>query len=248
MPLPIVLVHGLFGHLDDSIIVGAIGAEVVMCPTLIGYGTNGESSLTEWSLEDQARHVAAYIDRHAAVPVNLVGHSVGGAVSVVLADLFPHLVASLVLVEGNFTLNDAFWSSQIARKPLEEVDEILAGYCSDPDGWIAASVITVDDWTSRLAREWLAFQPASTIRMQARSVVEETGEPRYLERVRRIIRRGMPLHLIAGERSAPGWDVPDWVNAASSSRSIIPGAGHLMMVENPAAFGAAVRAACIHER
>jgi pimeloyl-ACP methyl ester carboxylesterase len=42
--------------------------------------------------------------------------------------------------------------------------------------------------------------------------------------------------LLGGERSAPGWDVPDWVKTASLSYVIQPGTGHMMMLEQPAAF------------
>jgi pimeloyl-ACP methyl ester carboxylesterase len=75
----------------------------------------------------------------------------------------------------------------------------------------------------------------------AGSVIRETGAPAYPELVRRVVRR-TPIHLLAGERSAAGWDVPDWVRAAARSSLVIPDTGHMMMLEDPAGFCRRLRA------
>jgi pimeloyl-ACP methyl ester carboxylesterase len=70
----------------------------------------------------------------------------------------------------------------------------------------------------------------------ARSVIDVTGAPAYLALVRAVIARGIPLYLVVGERSAPGWDVPDWVRVAAQTTLVLPGTGHMMMLEDPDAF------------
>lgn len=237
---PIVLVHGLFGSLSDPEILAAFGNAEIHAPDLIGYGRNRAADTSKLSLLDQARHIADFISGLGKGKVHLVGHSVGGAVSVLVARHFPELVESLTSIEGNFTLKDAFWSGQIAVKPDEEVAEIICGYEADPDAWIAGAGVQINEWTSALARHWLANQPPSTIKAQARAVVAATGEAAYLDAIRDILRSGMPLYLIAGRRSAEGWDVPDWANSLCTARLNIRDTGHLMMAENPAAFAAAV--------
>ena len=232
----IVLVHGLFGSLSDSKILAAFGDADVHAPDLIGYGSNREAETGGLSLLDQARHVADFISGLGAGKVHLVGHSVGCAVSVLVVQHFE----SLTSVEGNFTLKDAFWSGQIAVKPLEEVASIIAGYEADPEAWIGGAGVKIDAWTSALARGWLANQPPSTIKAQAKAVVAATREPAYLEAVRSIMQSAIPVYLIAGRRSAEGWDVPDWANALCTARINIADTGHLMMAENPAAFASTV--------
>jgi pimeloyl-ACP methyl ester carboxylesterase len=74
------------------------------------------------------------------------------------------------------------------------------------------------------------------VQQLARSVLDVTGAPDYLELVRRVVERGTPLWLVGGEQSAAGWDVPDWVMAAACAIHIQPRAGHMMMLEDPAAF------------
>jgi pimeloyl-ACP methyl ester carboxylesterase len=70
----------------------------------------------------------------------------------------------------------------------------------------------------------------------ARSVVDVTGQPAYLDGVRRVLGSGVPLYLLGGELSAAGWDIPEWVLALACKSLVQPGAGHMMMLEDPAAF------------
>jgi pimeloyl-ACP methyl ester carboxylesterase len=239
---PIVLVHGLFGSLADPKIVGAFGDTDVYAPDLIGYGQYQDSDVEHLTLNDQAGHVAAYIRRLGDQKVHLVGHSVGGAVSALVCVLCPELVASFTSVEGNFTLKDAFWCGQIAGKQVSEVASIIDGYKADPDAWIAAAGVPITPWTSALARDMLSNQPASTIKAQAKAVVAATGRDEYLAGIRSLVASPTPVYLIAGARSAAGWDVPDWANTACTMRINIPDTGHLMMAEDATLFARSVLA------
>ncbi|WP_419905973.1 alpha/beta fold hydrolase [Kiloniella sp.] len=242
---PVVLVHGLLGHLNDPRIMSAIADRNTFAPDLLGYGAYRDCPTDGLTLMEQADHVAGFIRDINLEPVNLVGHSVGGAVSVLLAANYPDLVATLTFVEGNFTLKDAFWSAQVAQQDITFVETTLAGYKADPNGWISGAGVEINDWTHTLARDWLNNQPATTIKAQAHAVVEATGKPEYLELVRKLMASDMPYHLLAGENSRQGWDVPDWAANAATSNQDIPGTGHLMMAEKPEAFGAVIRGNCV---
>ncbi|MEH6631454.1 MAG: alpha/beta hydrolase [Halopseudomonas aestusnigri] len=242
---PVVLVHGLFGHLNDPRILNAIADRNIFAPDLLGYGVYRNSRIDGLTLMEQADHVAGFIRDINLEPVNLVGHSVGGAVSVLLAAHYPELVATLTSIEGNFTLKDAFWSAQVAEQDLAEVEATIAGYKADPDGWISSAGVELNDWTKTLARSWLDNQPATTIKAQARAVVEATGKPEYLEHVRQLMASHMPYHLIAGENSRQDWDIPIWAAESASSNQDIPGTGHLMMAESPEAFGEVILGNCV---
>ena len=168
----LVMIHGLFGHLRVPEIEGALEEFDVSAPDLIGYGTCREADTDALTLAAQVERVVAHVEGLRAGRVHLLGHSVGGAVAMLVARERPDLLASLTSVEGNFTLEDAFWSAKIA------------GMASD-----------------------------------------------------------LPVHLIAGARSADGWDVPGWANDLCAVRVNVPDAGHLMMVERPRAFARAVAGA-----
>lgn len=233
---PIVLVHGLFGSQSAPEIIAAFGDVEVYAPDLIGYGENRDLQPDGWTLQDQAEHVATFIRDLDNGPVHLVGHSVGGAVGALVAFEFPELLASYTSIEGNFTLKDAFWSSEIAKKTQADVDEIYASYAAAPDEWMSGAVRELTPFASRIAHQWLANQSARTIKHQASAVVEATCKLSYLEHMQALMRSGMPIHLIAGAVSAEGWDTPDWAKELCTTRVHIAGLGHLMMVESPSEY------------
>lgn len=241
---PILLIHGLFGSLSDPGIVGAFHEGPVLTPALLGYGVHREDAPEAWTLADQADHIAAFLgEAHADGPVHVVGHSVGGAVAVLFALRYPQITVSLTSVEGNFTLQDAFWSQKISAQDLPEIEAEVAGFRHDVAGWISRAGVPPTPWALETAADWLDNQPASTLRAQARAVVAATSDPKYLEGVRDMLASGLPVHLIAGARSRSGWNVPDWVVAQAASHDMIPGTGHLMMLEAPDAFARAVLSA-----
>jgi len=138
----IVLLHGLIGTLSATRIVESFADCTVFAPDLLGYGDQAKGADVAWTIEDQVRHVGRYLRLNAAGPAHVVGHSVGGAVGVLLAAEYPELVSSLTSVEGNMTLDDAFWSAGIASKPLVEVESMLDDFRSDIDSWLTDAGIT----------------------------------------------------------------------------------------------------------
>ncbi len=236
---PIVLVHGLFGSLSAPEILRAFGDTQVYAPDLIGYGKRSGEATKNLTLHDQSNLITEFI-AGLGTKVHLVGHSVGGAISALIASDHRGLVASYTSVEGNFTLKDAFWSAQIASKSEEEVGDIVQGYRDDSDAWMEGAGVPLNPFTSRLAREWLANQPATTIKAQARAVVEETEKPEYLVKLQNLMKSDVPVNLIAGAKSSDGWDTPEWANRLCTMRINIPSVGHLMMAESPSKFAAAV--------
>ncbi|MFZ1005742.1 MAG: alpha/beta hydrolase, partial [Candidatus Sulfotelmatobacter sp.] len=208
----------------------------LLIPDLPGYGRNQGAGVI--SLPAAVDHVRAEILAAGFDSAHIVGHSVGGAVAVLLAHRYPELVRSVIDVEGNFTLKDAFWSGKMAGMSAAEAEAMIESYRADPGAWLAGSGIEPTAERIAIASQGLGAQPASTVQAMARSVVEITANPRYLDDVRQVLDRGTAFHLVAGERSRHGWDVPAFVSARASSMTIQPSVGHLMMLENaPDFFG-----------
>ena len=203
---------------------------------LRGFGQYADDRAENVNLPAQAKHVIRHLEALGVDRYHLVGHSVGGAISALVAVTHPERVVSLVSIEGNFTLDDAFMASRIAAMRLFEVEALLAGFESDLAGWLAAKGIATGAAEISLARLWLANQPARTLLAQARSVMATTMGPAWEALLSRVFSAGRRLHLIAGERSRCGWHVPGWVAANAQSFTIIDGAGHFPMIEDPPAF------------
>lgn len=240
MAAPVLLIHGLFGSLSDPAFLSCFGSTPVLAPDLIGYGAMRGVTLPNWTLEDQADHVAAFVRERTQEPVHVVGHSIGGAVAVLLVHRHPELALSLTSVEGNFTLGDAFWSRKISAQELPEIEAEVAGFRADIAAWVSRSGVAPTSFALQVASAWLDNQPVTTLRTQARAVVAATGVPAYLDAVRGILDGGVPLHLVAGSRARSGWNVPDWIATRAASNVDIPNTGHLMMLEAPQAFADAI--------
>jgi len=234
MSEPIVFIHGLFHMLGGLHPEPCFAPRTVLTPDLPGFGRNRD--VRDVSVPAAAEHVREAILSAGFERAHIAGHSVGGAVAVLLANRYPKLVLSFINIEGNFTLKDAFWSGKLARMDPAEADALIESYRADPAGWLARNGIEPTPERTALAFEGLTAQPTSTVQAMARSVVAITEQPGYLDQVRQILDRGTPIHLVAGERSRTGWDVPDFVLARAASMTVQPRVGHLMMLENAPEF------------
>ncbi|WP_239700608.1 alpha/beta fold hydrolase [Massilia sp. 9096] len=232
---PLALIHGLLGSSGFYEPQRYLPRFEVRTPDLLGYGAK-RSIDAGIDLHAQADEIVRVLREDIGRPAWLVGHSVGGAVMMLAADRAPELVAGLVSVEGNFTLKDAFWCGRIAALPEAEWAAEYGAMEDDPAAWLERSGIEAGDERIAFAREILQNQPYTTIASMAQSVLDVTGAPGYLECVRRVLARGTPLFLLGGELSASGWDIPEWVLALARASMVQPKAGHLMILEDPAAF------------
>jgi len=95
----VVLVHGLGGSIENWVAVASAlsGHARVIALDLAGFGLTppGDRGST---VEANADLVIAVVDELGLAPVNLVGNSMGGLISLIAATNFPHHVEGLVLV------------------------------------------------------------------------------------------------------------------------------------------------------
>jgi len=240
---PLVMIHGLMGSLAYFSPAARLPDIVVHTPDLIGYGARRDDARAPTvTLAQQANAVLEYLSERVEAPCWLLGHSVGGAVAMLAASAAPERVCGIISVEGNFTLDDAFWCRKIAALTAVQWEAEHREMLADTKRWLTGSDIEPTPDALAWGEAILHNQPPATIAAMARAVVAETGVPAYLERVRGLVAQGVPIHLIAGARSAAGWNVPQWVRAAAASDIVLSDTGHMMMLEAPDRFCAAVHA------
>lgn len=92
-----------------------------VAPDLAGYGKSPwcRQPLT---LAEHAERLAELLEASSGSvrdPVVLVGHSMGGVIGILLAELAPQKVRAFVNVEGNVSLPDCAYSGRAAKHPLE---------------------------------------------------------------------------------------------------------------------------------
>lgn len=234
-----VFVHGLIGPFSEPAALKALGPRPTSAPHLKGYG-NLNGGLEKISTESQVAALQEHVEAVSSQgPIHLIAHSVGAVYAFTLAARYPERVASIVTVEGNFSLADAFWSGSLAAMPADQAETAIRASLSSADAWLTDCGIEPTPTLTERAEEALAYQPWSTVWSSARAIVGTTGKPDYDKMLQHVFGR-TPVHLLAGERSASGWAVPEWAVAAAASSTVLPGVGHMMMLEQPELFGAAV--------
>jgi pimeloyl-ACP methyl ester carboxylesterase len=232
--IPLVMVHGLFGPLHFFQPSRRMSGVAVHTPDMLGYGAHAAPG--ELSLAVQANEIVRFLRALDAGPCHLLGHSVGGAVAMLAAELAPQLVESVISVEGNFTLDDAFMCRRIAPLPTVEWEAELQCIQNQPADWLAKGGIAVTTERLQMTNCILHNQSAATLQAMARAVVKETADQAYLNTVCKLMKYGTPLHLVAGSRSAENWNVPEWVRQGAASSLVLTECGHMMMLEDPDLF------------
>lgn len=232
-----VFVHGLFGPFDDPAAYRPLDPMACSAPDLVGYGRFAGRPVT---LEGQVQALQDHVRvQHPGSRVHLVAHSIGAVYAFALADRSPELVASVTTVEGNFSLADAFWSRSIAALDAVRAKTTIEQRLGDPEAFLAADGIPATPGNLAKAEQALDYQPWRTVWESASAIVEATAQAEYEAILRRVFARHR-VHLIAGERSSDGWNVPDWARRAAASSTVLPAVGHMMMLEDPDLFGAAI--------
>jgi pimeloyl-ACP methyl ester carboxylesterase len=233
---PVVFIDGLLSSFKGIEDQAAFGRWNVWVPDLLGYNNLSEAPPSDVSVRKQVEHVCHEIRaRFKGRSVHLVGHSTGAIVAYLLAHRHPELVASIVDVEGGFTLHRTSWQKSLIRTTRAQAKVMLSSLISDPRAWLIWAGVPAG-WTDiSLSSKWLSRQPASSIWAMVASLAEETGRNGF-ERMLGSVFVSRPVHLVAGERSRCSGNPPDWVVQGAASFTTLPKLGHLMMLEDPAKF------------
>ncbi|MFK7756038.1 MAG: alpha/beta fold hydrolase [Flavobacteriales bacterium] len=137
---PLVIIHGLFGSLDNWQTLANKLAETfkVYIVDLRNHGKSPHSN--EHSYELMADDLKLFFGEHSLRKVNLIGHSMGGKTALLFADKYPEYLAKLMVVDIGVKgypphhteilqgLNAIPQGELSSRK---EADEILVEYVPD---------------------------------------------------------------------------------------------------------------------
>ncbi|MER5600094.1 alpha/beta hydrolase [Streptomyces sp. NPDC002265] len=190
---------------------------------LPGHGISDRPEHFGYTLVDHADALAAALDAAGVTGAELVGHSMGGSVAVVLAGRRPDLVSRLVLTEANL---DAF-------PPVTAGSSGIASYEED---------VFVDGGHARVLEQvgplWAATMRLADPRALHRSAV---GLRKGSDPVMRTVLEGLTVErvYVQGERSGE-LEGRETLEAAGVRVVTAAGAGHNVMFDNPDAFVAAV--------
>lgn len=190
---------------------------------LPGHGISDRPEHFGYTLEEHADALAAALDAAGLSGTELIAHSMGGAVAVVLAHRRPDLVSRLVLTEANL---DAFPPSTAGSSGIASYEE---------DAFVDGAYARVLEKVGPL---WAATMRLADPRALHRTAV---GLRRGSEPVMRCILHELPIERVYLQGELSGELAGREALEASGVRVVtVAGAGHNVMFDNPDAFVAAV--------
>jgi pimeloyl-ACP methyl ester carboxylesterase len=128
---PIVLIHGFGAALDwwDEIAPRLAAGHRVVRLDLIGHGGT-EAPASGYTIERQAKLVAAVLDKLGVGSVIVIGHSMGGEVATALAEADPSRIERLVLIDSPPKAETTFkLGTRLALMPV--LGELLSRFMSE---------------------------------------------------------------------------------------------------------------------
>ncbi|MEV8476575.1 alpha/beta hydrolase [Streptomyces sp. NPDC051173] len=195
---------------------------------LLGHGISDRPTGFGYTLESHADALATALDSAGVTGAELIAHSMGGSVAIVLAARHPHLVSRLVLVDANL--------DPIPRTPGSSGSSGIAAYSEQE--FLAGGWKEVRD---RVGSHWW-----STMRLAGREALHRSAT--HLIRGTVPTMRELLLDLkIPRAYLLPEADGPlpgtDALTQAGVSVVPISDCGHNIMLDNPQAFVRATAAA-----
>lgn len=237
---PIVLIHGVMGHAREwDVVTGRLGGRRrVVAIELRGHG--GSDWSPPYTVDRMAEDVATAVEALGLGRVVLVGHSLGGLVSMVLAARRSELVAGVVILDAvpgilgsGFALQAPVWLAEMADARFSSVDEALVEWSQNPFArpellrhYLEHVLIPDGDGGLRYG-----FDAAGLASWFPRLATERS----LWEAVERIV---APTVLVRGEHSpfVSATDADDVVRRLESgTAAVVAGAAHDLGVEAPEA-------------
>jgi pimeloyl-ACP methyl ester carboxylesterase len=240
---PVLLLHGIGGGRgawgDAGSATGAALAaagHLTLAVDFPGYGLS--PTIEPFDLAGLARSVVALIDHLGAGPAVLVGHSMGGMVAQEVAALAPDRLAGLVLASTSpaFGKPGGDWQRDFRQSRFAPLDAGLgmAGLAAQLVPAMVAPGTTPPVLAA--AQAMMAGVPEATYRSAVTALVS-------FDRKANLPAITVPTLVITGEHdrtAAPEVSRRMAERIAGATCTIVPGAGHLLNLEQPQAFNAAL--------
>ena len=142
---PLLLIHGGRDHARnwDGVARGLVEHFCIYAPDLRGHGDSACSTGGQYSLPEFVLDTCALVDVIGREKLSILGHSLGGAVALQFAGVFPERVRKVVSVEG---LGPRIVPRRLAHRRMRE----WVGYMHDLELRVPRRYSTLDDAVKRM--------------------------------------------------------------------------------------------------
>jgi pimeloyl-ACP methyl ester carboxylesterase len=219
----IVFIHGL-GCCKDCFrdVWGFPGYKqyTVLTFDLPGFGDSDKPYEFSYRMEDQASITKLLIQELNLSGIHIVGHSMGGAIGLLLTKDIKSIVDSFICLEGNFISEDCTGSRNAVKYSLE--DFLKEGF-----NHLKADISESAD---ELFLDCLSKSDPYAFYRSSESLVKWSDNGKLLEL---FLSLDICKYYIFGELNA---SAPVIKYLTSIPKLMIPNAGHAMMADNPSRF------------
>lgn len=233
---PLLIVHGFLGMSDNWKTLGIQFATEGYQVHMLDLRNHGRSFHSdEFSYEIMVQDVFDYCQAHGLESIDLIGHSMGGKMAMLLATTYPNLVDKLVVADiapkyyapHHQDILAGLNAVDFSLKPSRnEVEDILKNYI--PDFGTRQFLMKSLYWQEP---NQLAFRFNLEV---FNKKIEEIGKPLashlMFEKPTLFIRGGNSNYILDADFTDINAHFPN------SSIATIPNAGHWLHAENPAMF------------
>ncbi|MQY13191.1 2-succinyl-6-hydroxy-2,4-cyclohexadiene-1-carboxylate synthase [Streptomyces sp. RB5] len=194
---------------------------------MLGFGVSDRPADFDYSLESHADAVAAALRSAGVSGAEVIGHSMGGAVAIVLAARHPELVARLLVVDGNLDALVPTRSSAGSRGIASYAEEEFV----HGGGWEAFGRLAGAHWwaTIRLCGRRALYRSAVGLTRGSAPVMREL-----------LLGLEIPRTFLWPEENGPFQGAAE-LEAAGVRMVPVADCGHNIMLDNPDGFARAAR-------
>lgn len=232
----LLLVHGLgcsLKYWDCVFDAGELSPYRILALDLPGFGLSEKPEHYDYQLPSQGRVVFELLKALQVREFTLIGHSMGGAIAILMALQQAQRIRKLLVIEPNLQACHA----QLSRQIVEYTE---AAFIERYEEFRQSAIDTVKHWfvnmQQRALDEYIAelFKTtAVSMYRSASSLIRETSDPGLTQVFRQM---NILRYFLIGEETAKMKPVPEEFRNGDVNTVIVPGVGHMMMVDNPALF------------
>ena len=189
---------------------------------LLGFGDSSKPKAFSYSMEDHAEICKLIIEKLCLEKIHLVGHSMGGAIGLLLIEKVPARILSFTNLEGNLIGEDCTFSRDAVRYTVEEFEATIF---KDFESRIKGT----KDF-NRLYHSWLSESDPYAFYRNSESLVKWSDSRELLKRFTGL---AIKKWYVFGEANK---NLPVLKMLDDIPKIEIAHAGHFMMIDNPEEF------------